>query len=227
MADEFDLIAEYREDEGKGASRRLRRQGMVPAIIYGGGRPPRSLMFEHTKVLKQLDTESFFSSILNVRVGDTSQAVILKDVQRHPSRRQVMHIDLQRVVEDEEIRMNVPIHFIGEDIAIGVKEGGGKVSRLMTDVEVTCLPKDLPEYFEVDVSQLALDEMLNLSDIKLPPGVEIPELAQGPDRDHAIVSIHVIKEIVEEELVEPEPGEVPTEAAEPEVTDEGEPSTED
>ncbi len=227
MADEFDLIAEYREDEGKGASRRLRRQGMVPAIIYGGGRPPRSLMFEHTKVLKQLDIESFFSSILNVRVGDTSQAVILKDVQRHPSRRQVMHIDLQRVVEDEEIRMNVPIHFIGEDIAIGVKEGGGKVSRLMTDVEVTCLPKDLPEYFEVDVSQLALDEMLNLSDIKLPPGVEIPELAQGPERDHAIVSIHVIKEIVEEELVEPEPGEVPTEEVEPEVTDEGESSTED
>ncbi len=227
MADEFDLIAEYREDEGKGASRRLRRQGMVPAIIYGGGRPPRSLMFEHTKVLKQLDIESFFSSILNVRVGDTSQAVILKDVQRHPSRRQVMHIDLQRVVEDEEIRMNVPIHFIGEDIAIGVKEGGGKVSRLMTDVEVTCLPKDLPEYFEVDVSQLALDEMLNLSDIKLPPGVEIPELAQGPERDHAIVSIHVIKEIIEEELVEPEPGEVPTEEVEPEVTDEGESSTED
>jgi len=227
MADQFDLIAEYREDEGKGASRRLRRQGMVPAIIYGGGRPPRSLMFEHAKVLKQFETESFFSSILNVRVGKKSQAAILKDVQRHPSRRQVMHIDLQRVVEDEEIRMNVPIHFVGEDVAIGVKVGGGTVSRLMTDVEVTCLPKDLPEYFEVDVSQLGLDEMLYLSDIKLPPGVEIPELAQGPERDHPIVSIHVIKVVIEEEAVEPAPGEVPTEGAGPEITAEGESSTED
>lgn len=209
MAEEFDLIAENREDMGKGASRRLRRQGLVPAIIYGAGRPPRALAFDHNKVLKQLESESFYSSVLNIKVGDKSQAAILKDLQRHPAKRQILHMDFQRIVEDEAIRMNVPIHFLGEDVAPGVKLGGGKVSHLMTDVEVTCLPKDLPEFLEVDVSALELDGMLHLSDIKLPSGVEIPELAQGPEHDQAIVAIHVIKAAPVEEAV-------PEEAAEPE-----------
>lgn len=209
MAEEFDLIAENREDMGKGASRRLRRQGLVPAIIYGAGRPPRALAFDHNKVLKQLESESFYSSVLNIKVGDKSQAAILKDLQRHPARRQILHMDFQRIVEDEAIRMNVPIHFLGEDVAPGVKLGGGKVSHLMTDVEVTCLPKDLPEFLEVDVSALELDGMLHLSDIKLPSGVEIPELAQGPEHDQAIVAIHVIKAAPVEEAA-------PEEAAEPE-----------
>ena len=209
MAEEFDLIAENREDMGKGASRRLRRQGLVPAIIYGAGRPPRALAFDHNKVLKQLESESFYSSVLNIKVGDKSQAAILKDLQRHPAKRQILHMDFQRIVEDEAIRMNVPIHFLGEDVAPGVKLGGGKVSHLMTDVEVTCLPKDLPEFLEVDVSALELDGMLHLSDIKLPSGVEIPELAQGPEHDQAIVAIHVIKAAPVEEAA-------PEEAAEPE-----------
>ena len=202
MAEKFDLIAEIRTDMGKGASRRLRHQGKVPAIIYGAGRPPRALTFDQNKVLKQLESESFYSSVLNIKVGEKSQAAILKDLQRHPARNQIMHMDLQRIVEDEQIRMNVPIHYVGEDVAIGVKDGGGKISHLMTDVEVTCLPKDLPEYFEVDVSALELDEMLHMSDIKLPDGVEIPLLAQGPEHDHAIVSIHVIKAAPVEEEVE-------------------------
>ena len=202
MAEKFDLIAEFRTDMGKGASRRLRHQGMVPAIIYGAGHPPRALAFDHNKVQKQLENESFYSSVLKIKVGDTSQAAIVKDLQRHPSKRQILHIDLQRIVEDEQIRMNVPIHYVGEDVAIGVKDGGGKIAHLMTDVEVTCLPKDLPEYFEVDVSALELDEMLHMSDIKLPDGVEIPLLAQGPEHDHAIVSIHVIKAAPVEEEVE-------------------------
>ena len=197
MSEQFDLIAEIREDQGKGASRRLRREGKVPAIIYGAGRPPRQLAFDHNRVIQQLENESFYSSVLNIKVGDKSQAAIVKDIQRHPSRRLIMHMDFQRIVEDEKIRMNVPIHFINEDIAVGVKQGGGAVSHLMNDVEVSCLPRDLPEYFEVDVAGLGLNEMLHLSDLKLPEGVEIPELAQGPEHDHAIVSIHVIKQRAE------------------------------
>ena len=207
MAEKFDLIADFREDNGKGASRRLRREGKVPAIIYGAGRPPRALSFDHNKVLRELQNESFYSSVLNIKVGDKSQAAIVKDIQRHPAKPIIMHIDLQRIVEDEVIKMNVPIHYIGGDVAPGVKAGGGSVSQLRTDVEIQCLPKDLPEYFEVDISELELDAMLHLSDIKLPEGVEIPELAQGPEHDHAIVSIHVIKVAVIEEEVEGEEAE--------------------
>ena len=200
MSDDFDLIAELREDQGKGASRRLRHQGKVPAIIYGAGRPPRSLAFDQNKVLHKLDNESFYSSILNIKVGEKSQPAILKDLQRHPAKLMIMHMDFQRIVDDVEIKMNVPLHFIGEDIAPGVKDGGGSVAHLMNDVEVQCLPKYLPEYLDVDVSELELDAMLHISDIKLPEGVEIPMLAQGEENDRAVVSIHVIKAApVEEE----------------------------
>jgi len=212
MAEEFDLVAEFREDQGKGASRRLRQTGKVPAIIYGGGRPPRALMFEQHKVLKKLENEAFYSSILNIQVGDKSQAAILKDLQRHPAKPIIMHMDFQRVVDDVEIRMNVPLHFINEAIAVGVKQGGGAVSHLMNDVEVSCLPKYLPEFLEVDIAELELDQMMYLSDIKLPEGVEIPMLAQGEEHDHAIVSIHVIKAAPVEEEVGAAP-EAPTEAA--------------
>jgi len=213
MSDDFDLIAELREDQGKGASRRLRREKKVPAIIYGAGRPPRSLAFDHNKVLLELENESFYSSILNIKVGKRSQAAILKDLQRHPAKNQILHMDFQRIVEDEEIRMNVPLHFIGEDVAPGVKTGGGSVSHLMTDVEIVCLPRYLPEYIDIDVSKLELDEMLSMSDIVLPEGVEIPALAQGPEADRPIVSIHVIKEVIIEEEAE-EATEVPVEGAE-------------
>ena len=230
MADEFDLIAELRDDMGKGASRRLRREGKVPAILYGGGRPPRNLAFDHNRVVQQLENESFYSSVLSVKVGDKEQAVILKDLQRHPARRQILHMDLQRIREDEEIRMNVPIHFLNEDIAVGVKEGGGKVSHLMTDVEVVCLPKHLPEYLEVDVADLELNEMRYISDIPLPEGVTIPALAQGEEANQPIVSIQIIKEVIieeEEEGLEEAvaAGEVPVageEAAEEEAASEDE-----
>ncbi len=208
MSDDFDLIAELREDQGKGASRRLRRTGKVPAIIYGAGRPPRALLFDQNKVLKQLENEAFYSSVLNIKVNDKSQAAILKDLQRHPARNIIMHMDFQRVVDDVEIKMNVPLHFTGEEAAPGVKTGGGAVSRLINDVEISCLPKNLPEFLEVDISELELDAMLYLSSIKLPKGVEIPILAQGPEHDHAIVSIHVIKAapIETEEAVDVEAG---------------------
>ena len=223
MSDDFDLIADIREDQGKGASRRLRHKGLVPAIIYGAGRPPRALVFDHNRVIQQLENERFYSTVLNIKVGEKSQAAILKDVQRHPSKPQVMHLDFQRIVEDEEIKMLVPIHFLGEDVAPGVKRGGGKPQHLMTEVEVVCLPRHLPEYLEIDVSELELDEMLKLSDIRLPEGVSIPALAQGEEADRAVVSIHIIKEVVIEEPEEgEEPGEVPVAGEEPE-----EPAAED
>ena len=223
MGQEFDLIADYREDQGKGASRRLRLEGKVPAIIYGAGRPARALTFDHSKVVRQLENESFYSSILSIKVGENSQAAILKDVQRHPSKRQILHLDLQRIVEDKHIKMNVPIHYLGEDVAVGVKESGGTVTKMVTDVEVTCLPKDLPEYLDVDISQLDLNEMLYLTDIKVPDGVEIVALAHVEEEQaQPIVSIQFIKEeIIEEEVpeeeeleaIEGEEGEAPAEGA--------------
>ena len=223
MAEKFDLVAEIRQDQGKGASRRLRHADKVPAIIYGAGRPPRALSFDHNKVLKQLENESFYSSILNIKVGEKSQAAIVKDIQRHPSKARIMHIDLQRIVEDVKIKMNVPIHFLNAEESDGVKNGGGSVSQLVNDVEVICLPKDLPEYFEVDILTLGLDEMLHLSDLTVPDGVEIPQLAQGPEQDQAIVSIHIIKVAVIEEEVEEEADEegAAEEGAEGEETAEG------
>jgi large subunit ribosomal protein L25 len=224
MSDDFDLIADIREDQGKGASRRLRHQGKVPAIIYGGGRPPRALVFDHNRVIQQLENEKFYSTVLNIKVGEKSQAAILKDIQRHPSKSLVMHMDFQRIVEDQEIKMLVPIHFLGEDVAPGVKRGGGKPQHMMTEVEIVCLPRNLPEYLELDVSELELDEMLKLSDISLPEGVSIPALAQGEEADRAVVSIHIIKEVVIEEPEEgvevPVAGEEPAEEAAPAADDE-------
>ena len=198
MSEEFNLIAEMRDDQGKGASRRLRRQGKVPAVIYGAGRDPRNLMFDHNKVLRQLEDPSFYSSILNIKVGEKSRAAIVKDIQRHPSKKQIIHIDLQRIVEDEQIKMQIPIHYLGEEDAVGVKIGGGTVTKIMTELEISCLPKDLPEFLEVDISDLELDQMLNVSDISLPEGVEISDIIK--EQDQAIVSIQEIKEIIEEEI---------------------------
>ena len=159
-------------------------------------------MFDHNKVLRELENASFYSSILTIKVGEKSRAAIVKDIQRHPAKKQILHIDFQRIVEDEKIRMQIPIHFLGEEDAIGVKIGGGSVSRLMTELEVSCLPKDLPEFLEVDISELELDQMLHVSNITLPTGVEVSEIVL--EQDQAIVSISEIKEIIEEEILEVE-----------------------
>ena len=187
MKTSFELAAEFRDAEGKGASRRLRRANKVPAILYGGHREPRALALDHTRLLLMLDNERFYSTIINLKVGDANQAAILKDVQRHPAKNAVLHVDLLRVLDNEKIRITIPLHFMGEAAAPGVK-AGGVVSHLYNDVEVNCLPKDLPEFVEVDLSGLEMNQMLHLSDLKLPEGVEILALTHG--RDAPIVSVH-------------------------------------
>jgi large subunit ribosomal protein L25 len=223
MSTKFELAAEDRTDLGKGASRRLRRANKVPAILYGGHREPRCVTLDHAALIHDLENESFYSSVLTITIGDKSQPCVLKDLQRHPARNQVLHVDLQRVLEDEEIRVLVPLHFLNEQTAPGVKQEGGTVSRMITEVEVSCLPKHLPEYIDVDVGQLQLDEMIMLSELSLPEGVSIPDLAQGEEADRPVLSISHMKmaAVEEEEAEEAEaeevpPGEVPVAGEEPE-----------
>jgi large subunit ribosomal protein L25 len=189
MKTSFDLVADPRDGvQGKGASRRLRRSGKVPAILYGGNTEPRQLILDHQNLLTLLVNERFYSTILSLSVNGEKQAAILKDVQRHPAKNQVLHLDLQRVLENEPVRMRIPLHFKGAAGSPGVKTQGGIVSHLLNDVEVSCLPKDLPEYLEVDMSEMQMNEMKRLSDIPLPTGVSLVALAHG--RDEAVVSIH-------------------------------------
>ena len=187
MKTSFELDAEFRETQGKGASRRLRHDGKVPAILYGGHAEARALTLSHQKLLIMLDNERFYSTILNLKVGDQTQAAILKDVQRHPFKNAVVHVDFQRVEENEKIRISIPLHFTGAAISPGVKSQGGLVSHMRTETEVSCLPKDLPEFFEVDISGLSLNESIHLSQLKIPAGVTLVELAKD---DVAVVAIH-------------------------------------
>jgi large subunit ribosomal protein L25 len=183
----YQVGADSRHDQGKGASRRLRRAGKVPAVIYGGQGGPRSITLDHQQLLTLIDKEKFYSSIISVNVESESQPAIIRDVQMHPARNAVVHVDLQRVVESEKLKIHLPIHFKGEAVAPGVKTQGGIVSHLMQDVEVSCLPADLPEFLELDLSGMSLNETLSLGDIKLPSGVTIPELAH---RNPVVVSVH-------------------------------------
>jgi large subunit ribosomal protein L25 len=187
MKTSFELVAEFRETQGKGASRRLRHDGKVPAILYGGHLAARALTLSHQKLLIMLENERFYSTILSLKVGEETQAAILKDVQRHPFRNAIVHIDFQRVEENEKIRISIPLHFKGEAIAPGVKSQGGLVSHMRTEAEVSCLPRDLPEFIEVDISGLSLNESIHLSQLKIPAGVQLVDLAK---EDAAVVAIH-------------------------------------
>ena len=189
MKTSFDLVADPRDGvQGKGASRRLRRSGKVPAILYGGNQEPRQLILDHQNLLTLLVNERFYSTILLLKINGESQAAILKDVQRHPAKNQVLHMDLQRVLDNEKIRMTIPLHFRGAAGSPGVKTQGGIVSHLLNDVEVLCLPKDLPEFLELDLSTMEINQIRRLSDVPLPPGVEIVALTHG--RDEGVVSVH-------------------------------------
>ena len=215
MSVDFNITAETRTDVGKGASRRLRHAGKVPGVVYGAGKDAVSLTIEHDHLMHHLAHEAFYSHILSVSVDGKAERTVLKDVQRHPSKPRILHVDFLRVSETEKISMHVPLHFTNEDIAHGVKEGGGAISHLMSGVDIICLAKDLPEYLELDVAALETGDSLHLSDIKLPAGVEIPALAQGADHDLPVVSIHLKKSVEEEEVAKPA-AEEGAEPAEPE-----------
>jgi large subunit ribosomal protein L25 len=188
------LHAKGREVSGKGASRRLRRlAGEVPAIVYGGKKDPQSITLIHKDVIKALENEAFYSHIISLDVDGKSQDVIVKDVQRHPAKTAILHLDFLRISKTTALTIRVPLHFINEDSCIGVKKEGGIISHTMSELEVQCLPKDLPEYIEVDVSELALGSTLHISDITLPKGVESVALSHGSDHDLPVAAVNKAK----------------------------------
>ena len=216
MATDYDLNTVSREDVGTSHSRRMRRDGMVPAVVYGAGKASVKVSISHNDLLKKLNNEAFLNSILTIAFDDKEESVLIKDIQVHPSRRQVMHLDLQRVRSDVAIKVSVPLAFINDDIAVGVKMGGGTVTPLMNEVEISCLPEDLPERLEVDVESLELDDMLYLEDIVLPEGVEISLLTQEEPANEPIVAVRLLQiqeEPEVEELAEGEEGEEGIKAA--------------
>ena len=205
MSLSFEIVAETRQDVGKGASRRLRKANRVPAILYGADQPPQSLTLDQDIMLRSLEQEAFYSHILDVKVDGKTQKAVLKAVQRHPFKAQLLHIDLLRTSATQKLRMHVPLHFVGESVCPGIKEGG-LISHHLIEVEIECLPADLPEFIEVDVSALPLNGLVHLSEIKLPQGVTMPALAQGPEHDSVVCSVH-LQRGGEEHAAEGEEGE--------------------
>ena len=198
MATEHKISATGRNDEGKGASRRLRRAAQIPAILYGGNAAPQSIQLEHEKTWLASQNEWFYSSILDLDLDGKVQKVLLRDMQRHPYKQVIMHLDFQRVDENQALRAKVPLHFLNQEKSVAGKTAGVVVTHELNEVEVSCLPKDLPEYLEIDLGTLAIGEIVHLSQIKLPAGVEIPELKLGKEHDVAIVIAKHGKEEVEE-----------------------------
>jgi large subunit ribosomal protein L25 len=197
----FVVNAEPRNDEGKGASRRLRREGKFPAVVYGGTKEPQSITLTQNEMLQHVENEAFFSHILTVNIGKESQQAVLKDVQWHPFKPAFVHMDFQRVDASSVIKVHVPIHFIGAEVAPGAK-AGGIVTHQMTNVEVHCPAGKLPEYLEADVSAMNLGDSLHLSELKLTEGVEIIELSHGPEHDLPVVTIVAPRGLAAEEAEE-------------------------
>jgi large subunit ribosomal protein L25 len=201
MTVEFALNAEVRSDLGKGASRRLRRNvAMVPAVIYGGEKAPQSISLLAKELAKLLENEASFSHVLTLNVAGSNESVLIKALQRHPAKGYVMHADFIRVIAGQKLTAHVPLHFLNQETAVGVKTQGGEVSHTLAEVEVSCLPKDLPEFIEVDMAAVEIGQILHLSDLKLPKGVELVALAHG--NDLAVANIHasrVVKDVVEGE----------------------------
>jgi len=193
MSDFSVINAEIREDAGKGASRRLRRQGKIPAILYGGDRDALSLTLDHDPILHASSNEAFYSSILELRVGeDRQQRVVLRDVQRHPFKLRIMHMDFQRISEKQVIRLSIPLHFDGEAESPAGRTSGVVIQHLLTEVEIAALPKDLPEFLEVDLSEMDTGDSVMLADIQLPEGVTIPSLAIGEEYNVQVaIAIHI------------------------------------
>ncbi len=185
----FELDAESRSDMGKGASRRLRRDGKVPAIVYGGDEDPQAITLVHSEIIKRLEHEAFYAHILTVKLGGKSTKAVLRDMQRHPAKPVIMHMDFQRVDENKPIQVHVPLHFIGADVAPGCK-AGGMVSHDLVEVNLAVLPANLPEFIEVDISAMDIGDALHLSDLKVPESGVLVELSRGEGHDLPVVSIH-------------------------------------
>lgn len=203
--DVFELHVQPRQEVGKSASRRLRREGMVPAVIYGRNETPEQVAIDHNALMRRIEHEAFFSHILTVHVDGKKQGtrVILKELHRHPYKRKVLHLDLQRVSETEALHTSVPLHFLGEEDAPGAKQGG-VFQRQLVQVEVSCLPKNLPEYIEADVSHFEIGDTLHLSDLKLPEGVELHNFdPEDEDQNWAIITL-TMPRVAEEEVAEEE-----------------------
>ncbi|MBI5450917.1 MAG: 50S ribosomal protein L25/general stress protein Ctc [Gammaproteobacteria bacterium] len=211
MSISFELTAERRDDMGKGASRRLRREGKVPAIMYGAHKDPQPIALLQNDLVHNLEHEAFYSHILTINIGGSKEQAVLKDLQRHPYKPVILHVDLQRISAHEKLRMHVPLHFKGEEVAPGVK-AGGMITHLVSDVEVSCLPKDLPEFIEADISRLGLDETLHMSDLKTGSGVTLIELSHGHDQPVASIHLPRVSAADEEQPVAAE-GEAGGEAA--------------
>lgn len=188
MASVFEFVAEARSVTGSAAAKVVRRQGKVPAVIYGGNVDPEMLLLDHNDLLKHLAHEAVYSHVLDVTVDGKTEKAVLKHIQRHPAKPQILHIDFLRVDDSHKLKVHVPLHFINEASSIGVKKGG-VITHSMTDVEVLCMPSALPEYIEVDMAAVDVGATLHLSDLVLPQGVEIPELLHGHEHDHPVVQI--------------------------------------
>jgi large subunit ribosomal protein L25 len=195
MSANFEVIAESRTDTGKGASRRLRRSGMLPGVVYGAHQEPTMISLKHHELIHALDNEAFYSNLLALKIDGKTETVVLKDLQRHPAKPFILHVDFQRVQADEKIRLHVPIHFINEESCPGIKEGG-QASHVMSDVEISCLPKDLPEFIAVDMNTLAMGAILHASELTLPAGVELA--ASDTGEDPIVLTIHTTHRNVEE-----------------------------
>ena len=191
MSTNFVINARSREDTGKGASRRLRRQsGEVPAIIYGGKKHAEKISILHKDITKALENEAVYSSIISLAVDGKAEDTIIKDIQRHPAKQVILHLDFLRVSKTTKLQTRVPLNFLNEDICVGVKMGGGLIAHTMTDIEVSCLPKDLPESIEVDMEQIDIGQIVHLSDIKMPSGVESVSLSQGAEYDLTVATVN-------------------------------------
>ena len=194
MSNDFTLNAAVREDTGKGASRRLRRlSNGVPAIIYGGEKAPTNITIAHNELVKQLENEAFYSHIVTLNLGSDTESVILKDLQRHPAKPIIMHADFLRVSKTQKLSTRVPLHFINEEACKGVKLQGGSISHNMNELEISCLPDDLPEFIEVDLIDAEVGQIVHISDLKLPKGVESVALAHGSDHDLPVATIQKAK----------------------------------
>ncbi len=201
MSQKLTLEAESRDELGKSASRRQRRlNNIIPAIIYGGKKEPQPLMLIEKDFERALQNEAFFSQVMEIIVDGSTEKVVLKDLQRHPAKNRILHADFLRIDDKVQIKMNVPIHFINEEQCYGVKMEGGLVQHQATDMEVQCLPGDIPEYVSVDMENVKIGEIVHLSDITLPEGVVSVALAQGEDYDLAVASVMAPKgSVVDEE----------------------------